>query len=98
MVQAGGGLKACVELFMATTLPIGEFVLAGVHLFADGDFQARLNDAFATESAQYDCFTFIIVNSLRDSLPELRCEELTLAFGTLLLELEPHLLTVDLIC
>ena len=74
MVQAGGGLKACVKLFMATALtilPIGEFVLAGVHLFADRDFQARLNDAFATESAQYDCFTFIIVNGLRDGLSEL---------------------------
>ena len=57
----------------------------------------RLRDLVSTESAYDDCFTLLILDRVGDSLPELRGEKLSFAIVAFLFELEPNLLTVNLI-
>ena len=67
-------------------------------LLTDRDLKVGLRDLVPAESADDDCCVInLILDRICDGLPELRGEKLALAVVAFLLELEPNLLTVDLI-
>lgn len=68
-----------------------------VDLLTDRDLEVGLGDLVPAESADDDCVAKLVLDCISDCLSELGGEKLALAVVAFLLELKPHLLTVDLI-
>ena len=105
LIEHRRALKLCLELsipgsgLIATLVSRStlNFRVGPVDLFADRNLKIGLRDLVSAESAYDDCLTLLILDRISNCLSELRGEKLALAIVAFLLELEPNLLTVNLI-